>query len=143
VLLLKHGVQAATATEHVVVIVATDIKALKADTTILEQSQQLPVVNTLFVPLEYFLVVALNAWDVKDVTVSLLDLILVTFARSADKKVLQTLTGRTHYIRAILAACLLQTTAETSEWEITAERGMVIGYAIAFTNNSAQPAHLS
>lgn len=26
-------------------------------------------------------------------------------------------------------------------WAITAERGMAIGYAIAFTNNSVQPEH--
>ena len=73
-LLLKHGEQAATVMEHVAAIVATDIKALKADTIIPERFQQCPDVYTLYVRPEYFLAVVLNVTDVKAAIVMLTDL---------------------------------------------------------------------
>jgi hypothetical protein len=74
VLLLKHGVQAETATEHVAAIVATDTKERKADTIIPERFQQCPDVYTLYVRPEYFLAVVLNVTDVKAAIVMLTDL---------------------------------------------------------------------
>jgi hypothetical protein len=75
VLLLKHGVLAAMATEHVLATDVIDTKAHRADITIPERFQLFLAVYTLYVQEEYFLAVLLIVQDVRDALAMSTDLI--------------------------------------------------------------------